>query len=538
MNEFLNPLITQRNTAHLTKAEKLQMLSYIYEQNPAAQPSMHIHKSPFAIWGRKFVSVSLLVLLTGGIGITAAADNSLPTSTLYPIKLHVTEPIQGAVKFTPESKVSWEISKTERRFTEATELAKQGELSPEIETQLSEKIQEHAAAASAIAEETISDTQTQLELATELKSVIQLEAQKLETIIDSVPQPIEPVEPVESVDTVNESTDQQDRATEQVNESAPQTAQLSLLDTAQELSDDISDQQTSHLVKIAETDPAQARELEQAMYTTEHDLMAQSIEQTIVSTKVSLSTLELVTSLLPQPVTVKEPLPTELPIQTDTTTNTDTTSQDNIVAPTTESKDATTSSESAQEPKAPKQSNDTQSTHSQTSSVPMPTAELLNTFANVTTLPEMSADLNSVDLPIPSTDKDIAVTVPTNLAPITPAVPEITIYDYAKTRHNGFVTRLDNLLLEYQSTKSETPSRESIERLTTLSKKSLELAQEIDQFIIEIQTKSKEEELAKDSKPTISEAEQTALDTGVIISDSAEGKITTENTNNSLLEQK
>lgn len=99
-------------------------------------------KNLFLIF-RKYMYVSLatlLVLITGS-GSALAAENTLPGDVLYPVKVHINEPVRSALALSIESKANWETKVAERRLDEATRLATTGKLSAEAEAKLEAKVE-------------------------------------------------------------------------------------------------------------------------------------------------------------------------------------------------------------------------------------------------------------------------------------------------------------------------------------------------------------------------------------------------------------
>ncbi|MDD4628727.1 MAG: DUF5667 domain-containing protein [Candidatus Peribacteraceae bacterium] len=64
---------------------------------------------------------TLSTLLLGG-SLAYAAEGSLPGDFLYPIKVHVTEPIVSQLSVTPQKRTQWDLRVIERRLTEAEAL--------------------------------------------------------------------------------------------------------------------------------------------------------------------------------------------------------------------------------------------------------------------------------------------------------------------------------------------------------------------------------------------------------------------------------
>ncbi|HQU07933.1 MAG: hypothetical protein B7X04_03065 [Parcubacteria group bacterium 21-54-25] len=85
----------------------------------------------------------LIAVLLGG-GTSYAAQGALPGNILYPIKIHVDEPIQEAFAFSPQSKAAVQASIATTRLDEAQQLAAQGTLSTSTAAVLAANFTSHA----------------------------------------------------------------------------------------------------------------------------------------------------------------------------------------------------------------------------------------------------------------------------------------------------------------------------------------------------------------------------------------------------------
>lgn len=292
MEKFLNSLTSMRNSAHLTQTEKDRVLSNILKNSVSTTHTQTA--SPYMFFfSKQAISIGLLVIFTGGIGLTAAADNSLPTSPfLYNIKLNVTEPAQDVLHTTTQAKISWEIEKTQRRFSEATTLAEEGKLTNEIEGKIAIRIKEHVAKASQTAEENLDDVGAKLQTATEIRTVVEVEAQKLE---------IATVAAEHKQETIGQILDDSATTDAPSQEVAPQTTEtekplgegFSIASIAQNLVTEISDQQENHILEIAKTDPVKADEIETALYKKEIEVLNTEADQTYARIKVAFATAEV-----------------------------------------------------------------------------------------------------------------------------------------------------------------------------------------------------------------------------------------------------
>lgn len=298
-----NELRSMRDNARLTESERMSILSHIRTQSTASP------YSGITLFARRATSFAMMILLTGGIGMTAAADNSLPGTFLYPVKTSFTEPLQEALKVTPEAKINWKITQTERRFTEASTLAQSGELTPEIEEMLSESISHHVEEATILADASYDDVSKKLEVSATLKSVIEVEATKLETITENY-ESSTPTEATVLATTTADITETSTATTMSVEATAelvstPDTTSGiasgigSLLATADTLVAQITQQQEDHIDAIAQVDPAQAANLEADLHQAEYELLKTQVNETLDKARTALATYALV---VPKPV--------------------------------------------------------------------------------------------------------------------------------------------------------------------------------------------------------------------------------------------
>jgi Domain of unknown function (DUF5667) len=89
------------------------------------------------------VSLFLLMFITGGSGY--AAERTLPGDVLYPIKTHITEPLQTAFIQTEKEKALWHATLAERRLEEATTLALTKVLDPNVQETITNAFDEEVA---------------------------------------------------------------------------------------------------------------------------------------------------------------------------------------------------------------------------------------------------------------------------------------------------------------------------------------------------------------------------------------------------------
>lgn len=87
------------------------------------------------------VMLSAVLVLFCGVGTSYAAEGALPGDSLYPVKVHVNEQIQGALAFSDEAKVMWSAERIERRASEASALAARGPVPSEARVALEKEIE-------------------------------------------------------------------------------------------------------------------------------------------------------------------------------------------------------------------------------------------------------------------------------------------------------------------------------------------------------------------------------------------------------------
>lgn len=93
--------------------------------------------------GYKYVYsiVATLVFVFTGVGVTNAAEKSLPGDTLYPVKINVNEKVKSAVAFTSKAKAKVEEEKVIRRLDEVEALVKKGEFKNGKRDQLEKEVE-------------------------------------------------------------------------------------------------------------------------------------------------------------------------------------------------------------------------------------------------------------------------------------------------------------------------------------------------------------------------------------------------------------
>lgn len=89
------------------------------------------------------VALIVLLALAGG-GTSFAAQSALPGDTLYPVKVSINEPVEGAFAVSPQAKASFDARIAEVRLQEAQVLVAQHKLTPVLAAQIDANFQTHA----------------------------------------------------------------------------------------------------------------------------------------------------------------------------------------------------------------------------------------------------------------------------------------------------------------------------------------------------------------------------------------------------------
>jgi len=128
-NNSLHQGVQKIREITLSREEKAAVLARLLEhveQHPA-----HI-VSPWMVYVSRFrfetAMAAVLVMILAGGSVTFAAEGALPGDLLYPVKLNITEPLQGALISGDLPKARFEAQKTIRRLEEVETLAAQGRL--------------------------------------------------------------------------------------------------------------------------------------------------------------------------------------------------------------------------------------------------------------------------------------------------------------------------------------------------------------------------------------------------------------------------
>ena len=153
MNNFQEQFKNEASSLKLSITEKSAMREALLRR--MRRSKMSGTPSPYVGWvfSSRILLAGLLAIVFVGGGTVYAAQGALPGNPFYSIKVGVTEPMVGALQFSPEAKASWHAQVAERRLQEAETLAAQGELTAPIAAQIQFNFDAHAAAAAELAQE-------------------------------------------------------------------------------------------------------------------------------------------------------------------------------------------------------------------------------------------------------------------------------------------------------------------------------------------------------------------------------------------------
>lgn len=131
--------------------DALDAYADLHTMQPA--PSRVSYFSAFSYSRAAYGSFALIaLLLVSGTGIAYASEGSVPGSPLYPVKVSVVEPVQGALITSPQGQAAWHAELATRRLEEATTLAVRGKLDDEKQVYLQDQFEAQVASSNEAAE--------------------------------------------------------------------------------------------------------------------------------------------------------------------------------------------------------------------------------------------------------------------------------------------------------------------------------------------------------------------------------------------------
>lgn len=153
-NEKLKNGIIGIKKMTMTSDEKKMVFENVLKSTPPTTKSI---QSPWFDYSFLFmmkksrlvylVLIPLIFILTGG-GVVFASQDVLPDSILYPLKVKIIEPIEGALLLSAKSKAKHESKLASTRLIEAEILASKGELDVKKEKKINDLLLSHTKALS------------------------------------------------------------------------------------------------------------------------------------------------------------------------------------------------------------------------------------------------------------------------------------------------------------------------------------------------------------------------------------------------------
>jgi len=187
-----------RLTENEKKVMRNELLQFMND-NPADEWASHevpseehpgVFESLFTILISKSAPAMLVLCLvaTGG-GVSFASNAALPGDFLYPVKVNVNEEVRSLLTFKDESKVEWEIERSERRLEEAEILEERGEFDEEVRELIADQLEEHTEFIDEVTEEIEEEKRIEvaLELEERLEEVLEEKEEVLVKVLDTRP---------------------------------------------------------------------------------------------------------------------------------------------------------------------------------------------------------------------------------------------------------------------------------------------------------------------------------------------------------------
>ncbi len=151
MKDFQKTIEQVQEFLKLSPEEKFSMREKISHalHTSSAHPSPYMLKHAFR-FTQKFIFRSavalLMVSMIGGAGIVGVSAQALPGDTLYTTKINI-EDLRATLKTSPESKIAFDIKRTESRFKEVRQLVKDGAFDEVKKDIITKNIESHVISA-------------------------------------------------------------------------------------------------------------------------------------------------------------------------------------------------------------------------------------------------------------------------------------------------------------------------------------------------------------------------------------------------------
>ena len=141
----LTNLKNEAQKVRMTPEEKAIMQSRLFNV-PVESPWVFSFQF---VRARALAAMAVLVVFVGS-STAYAAQGTLPGDLLYPVKIHITEPVEVALAKTPEARANVEAGLAKRRVAEAQQLEADGRLDIVVSEEIEKNFDKHAARALAL----------------------------------------------------------------------------------------------------------------------------------------------------------------------------------------------------------------------------------------------------------------------------------------------------------------------------------------------------------------------------------------------------
>jgi len=131
--------------SHTQREQMRRTLHSYMEMKPLRAPASV--SAPTFAWFftlRPVAAALVLALFVSSAGISYAAEGALPGDFLYPVKIHLNEPVRGALAVSTSAKAEWAANVAGTRVQEAATLAAEGRLSTSTQQDLQASFEQHA----------------------------------------------------------------------------------------------------------------------------------------------------------------------------------------------------------------------------------------------------------------------------------------------------------------------------------------------------------------------------------------------------------
>lgn len=186
----------------------------------------------------RYALVAMLVLGISGTGIAFAAEDSLPDSPLYLVKIKIAEPVLVTLTFDPKEKAEFEVELVNRRLKEFAQASVQGNLDSESLTLVTDSLAEHIdnAQENIAAFHKDQNTDDAFETASDLSSTLSSHAEILERVQASNPSAAEDIEALSA--TVDEEYAETESLVDTTEDSVEASTEASLDVPSEDQEDD------------------------------------------------------------------------------------------------------------------------------------------------------------------------------------------------------------------------------------------------------------------------------------------------------------